>query len=443
MSLQDNPQAINEMGRGEFDLPKFVRDYKISVKPSYVFTNVTSEPKDIRRFLRFLKNAHGQAYVPGSSLKGALRTGLLELNASRFSNWTEFKDFSDNVRRYKSKDPHHDFLRPLHLSDSEGMSPQQTLELTEIKFFNLSIADQAGWKDFSSKQTKTDFQQAASVFVESLKIGTQVHIQVGLDELLLSESGRKAAELPQAGSLANYSTIAQVLNQHALRMATAEKAFFAQYGEKTVPAANFYKDLLSRITKSADDEFYVRMAWGSGWRGMTGNWLSGQELEKVRKKTNLGKKFCPVFPKSRRLAMQDGVPALPLGWIQVRPAERTLFRIIAGSSFPERESSSGTPTTPRSIPAPAPKQDPEAERMEAVATFKSSLPQPDALAGHIDSLLQTIRAKEDEQTRKLCCQALLELAQANKKKFKSAVKDQKAWAVKLTKLCSELGVAMI
>ncbi|TVR01576.1 MAG: type III-B CRISPR module RAMP protein Cmr6 [Desulfovibrionales bacterium] len=97
-----------------------------------------------------------------------------------------------------------------------------------------------------------------------------------------------------------------------------------------------------------------------------------------------------------------------------------------------------TPPPSRSI-AP-PEKDPDAQRQEDVAAFKSALPRPDALAGQIDSLLGAIRARGDAETRKQCCQALLELAQTNKKKFKSAVKDQKAWAVKLTELCVESGV---
>lgn len=490
--LEDNPGAINEMGRGQFSLSKFIRDYKLSVTPRYVFANVTTKPKDIRRFL---KNAHGQVYIPGSSLKGALRTALLQLTLERFHSYQDFFYLSKQVKAYKSSDPHqssdpdphYDFLRPLHVSDSEGLAPMEGLSLAEVKFFNLQAADTPGWKDFASKRTGPDFRQATGLFVEALKTGTKVHVQIGLDEFLLSESGSKAANLPRDNALLNFQTMAQVMNQHAFKLATAEKAFFAKHGDATAGATDFYRKLLTLCTTPAEDGFYLRMAWGSGWRGMTGNWLSGQELEKVRKEANLGKNFCPecntqlranpksgfyrcrecqkkfpttqlaisdIFPKSRRLAMQDGVPALPLGWVYVRPTEKNLFRNIArtqvASGTAKSYSGQGL-STPSSPAQPTPNQfkaisppgkNQEIQRQEEVAAFKTSLPRPDALAGQIGSLLGIIRAKEDDETRKLCCQALLDLAKTNKKKFNSAVKDKKDWVVKLSELCAELGVKL-
>jgi len=87
----------------------------------------------------------------------------------------------------------------------------------------------------------------------------------------------------------------------------------------------------------------------------------------------------------------------------------------------------------------SPEIDPDIERQNAVETFKKALPRQDALPGQIDNLLQSIRSKDDEQLRKLCCQALLDHASANRK-FNKLLKGQKQWVMKLTKLCSELGV---
>ena len=121
------------------------------------------------------------------------------------------------------------------------------------------------------------------------------------------------------------------------------------------------------------------------------------------------------------------------------------FQDLDGRARHSESAPSGTPspTQPsQSLAAPVPKNNPEVRRQEDVVAFRSALPRPDALAGQIDSLLGAIRAREDAETRKLCCQALLDLARSNKKKYNSAVKDKKAWAVKLTELCAELGVAV-
>ncbi len=52
-----------------------------------------------------------------------------------------------------------------------------------------------------------------------------------------------------------------------------------------------------------------------------------------------------------------------------------------------------------------------------------------------------IYRETDETLRKEMCQILLDLARADKKKFKAAVKDgNKKWAKKLIDLCKELEV---
>jgi CRISPR-associated protein Csm5 len=385
---------------------------------------------------------------------------LLQLNSDKFHAFRDFFEFSRKVKSYKSRDPHHDFLRPLHVSDSQGLTAKDDLNLSEIKFFNLQSEDTPGWKDFGSRRTGSDFHQAAGLFVETLKPGTQVHIQVGLDEFLLSEQGAKAAGLPRDSNLLSFDAIAQVMNKHAFRMAASEKAFFSNYATATSGTARFYKELLDRITKTADGGFYLRMAWGSGWRGMTGNWMDDELIERVRKVKRLGKitnqgKIFPVFPKSRRLAMHDGMPLLPLGWIHVRPAEKHLFRSIATSRIvfeattkPQSRpdipigSSPGSPSLPKqTTPLPPPK-DPETERLEAVTEFERSLPKRNMLPSEMDRLIESINRKDDEETRRRCCEALLRFAQTDAKGFKKAKNGGKQWAVKLAELCTELGVAV-
>ncbi|MBK8536340.1 MAG: hypothetical protein IPL59_15150 [Candidatus Competibacteraceae bacterium] len=61
----------------------------------------------------------------------------------------------------------------------------------------------------------------------------------------------------------------------------------------------------------------MRLAWGSGWRGMTGDGLAESEMAVMREAYRLGRPGLP-FPKTRRLAVQ-GSPCLPLGWVRLMP----------------------------------------------------------------------------------------------------------------------------
>jgi CRISPR-associated protein Cmr6 len=107
-----------------------------------------------------------------------------------------------------------------------------------------------------------------------------------------------------------------------------------------------------------------------------------------------------------------------------------------GQSLPLGQSSQG-----QSAP-PAPPKDPETERLEAVTEFERSLPKRNMLPSEMDRLIESINRKDDEETRRLCCEALLRFAQTDAKGFKKARNGGKQWAVKLAELCSELGVAV-
>ncbi|MFW6374483.1 MAG: RAMP superfamily CRISPR-associated protein, partial [Thermodesulfobacteriota bacterium] len=319
-SLKDNPAAIGEMGGTGFDLARFMRDYRISANPRYVLTISGKKPPESLR--RFLKNGYGQPYLAGSTLKGAVRTALWTgLDRSRLPSVSNFRAFKGAVNKVSGTDPHHDFLRPLQISDSVGLDPAGPLVAEEIKFFNLQRENRAGWKDFGSKRTLDRFEDAAGIYVETLKPRTDLFVQVHLDAFLRSDSVRKALKLPQSSGLQGFAALARAINTHSLEMARAELDFFARFGGTANAAAEIYGQLVGGIQglmkQENPDTFIVRMAWGSGWRGMTGNWIDEGDMAAVRRETRLGKRDVPVFPKTRRLAMAGGVPSQPLGWAVV------------------------------------------------------------------------------------------------------------------------------
>ncbi len=84
--------------------------------------------------------------------------------------------------------------------------------------------------------------------------------------------------------------------------------------------------------------------------------------------------------------------------------------------------------------------DPETARQAEIAAFCNSLPKRNMLPSEMDKLIEAIKRKNVEETRKRCCEVLLRFAETDSKGFKKAKKDGKQWAVKLTTLCDELGV---
>ncbi len=79
----------------------------------------------------------------------------------------------------------------------------------------------------------------------------------------------------------------------------------------------------------------------------------------------------------------------------------------------------------------------EAVMKEKLDSFRNGLPKAQDLASRMEEIVKKIRTETDETLRKEMCQILLDLARADKKKFKAAVKDGKQWAKKLIDLCKE------
>jgi len=274
----------------------------------------------------------------------------------------------------------------------------------------------------------------------------------------------------------NLTHLAQAVNQHTLAIAQSELEFFSQFGNVTADVRQFYESLIQRTQKIMKEpsSFIIRLAWGSGWRGMTGNWLRGEELEIVRKQEHLGKCFCPKcgssnvsldrksrkklyrckkcrqvflkqeillhpqFPKTRRLAVKDGSPSLPLGWVLVEITQAGEFSNYSIRTTEARSERLKQPLTPPAAPV-----DPEEIKKDRLESFETRLDRVQNLPGEINGLINSIKANDDTQLQKELCQVLLNKAKSLKKKskFEKALGLGKKWAQDLKALCDELGVS--
>lgn len=336
-SVADNPRAVNDLGK--MKLGEFIKSYKLNISPEYTLKAAGGvAPAEIRRFT---KSAYGEPYLPGSTLKGAIRTSLwTTLNPPKPHSLSvgDFKQRERNLDDYKKKvkrltgEPQCDFLRPLSISDSIGIPAKSNMKAQEIKFFNIRIGNEGGWKDIPSRKTMPSYEKAAGVFVEAIPAGKRFHVRASLDYRLLTEPYEKIWPLPKAKGLSGFSSLAQAINDHSQEAVNRELDFFKKYSETATGATgvvNYYEGLLEAFKQVGNkkESFLIRLAWGIGWRGMTGDWLRDSDLAEVRKiiKPPLGKSGFDIFPKTRRLAMEDGSPKSPLGWVLVRPVEDHFF----------------------------------------------------------------------------------------------------------------------
>ena len=318
MGGKDLSDLVELAGYFGYSLPMFSRSSKV--------------PEKIREHL---KDAHDQPYIPGSSLKGAIRSALIAWYLRSLSD-TNFQrllpNATDSAKDKKGKhadnkllehllgkEPKQDIFRALHVKDA--MFKTGDLCLVDVRWLNLTgNADrpEVKWRSITAHNSFSEWHDADGIYAEMLTPKSQASFQLQWDEFLLSDLSRwhGAANDILPRTLEDLRTR---LNAHANYRLQQEIDFYyahCKYG-KRAPAQEC--EILQKHIKDDPDSIYLQLSWGSGWRGMTGDWMDdGLELE-MRELYNLdsGRRTMP-FPKTRRLAV-SGEPKLPLGWIRLFP----------------------------------------------------------------------------------------------------------------------------
>ena len=258
-----------------------------------------------------VRDAADRPYLPGSSLKGALRTALAWSLAGQESGAALAQEAAPNPkyaaapieRRLFGPNPNQDLLRALRVADA---SPHAAAEA------EVSVA-----AVYSLRGTRLEPKGAGHRWwVETLPTGARLSADVSLEEYLfgpraqaLSFNQRRAvlAELPRRAAA------------FAAALAAHEARFYAAAGQPALAA--FARQLQQRAEQAAPDEGLLQIGWGAGWTAKT----LGLLLEADPRFPDLVRRYSldrgrgsSVFPKTRRLVERGNTPEAPLGWTHFR-----------------------------------------------------------------------------------------------------------------------------
>lgn len=267
--------------------------------------------------LEFERNGNGNPYIPGSSLKGTIRTAIFVSEYAKQKQ--DYDKLLEEIVKEKEKaksqwastpilnkcfgeDPNHNFMRLLTVSDV--YFSQNAVEVSEVKILSLS-----------NKEATSFNYKNFSLYPEHLKIGAKGNFTIKIDKFLLeNEQAKQQLKFPKL----TIENIAELINAQSKRHLEKEIAFFKKCGKDSLKnVIEFNEFLLANIPES-NTEFVLRLSWGSGWKGMTGDYLDENWLKAFREKFKLGKNGFPIFPKTRRILFRDNKPIFTLGWIKVR-----------------------------------------------------------------------------------------------------------------------------
>jgi len=286
------------------------------------------------KFREQVKDAMNRPYLPGSAIKGAIRTALIaewlrsatkdEVISKRITGLLPYAErngkpsksrtfaSSDLIKALIGKDAKQDIFRSFKVKDT--LFANSELRLADIRWLN-----EARWRSMSQRKSFEGWQQADGIHAEVLQPKALGLLALQWDDFLLSnvnkwqQDGTVSAIAPK-----DFDDLRQRLNRHAEYRLQREILFYREQGK---PAPEQECQGILNMLKADEHSAYLQMSWGSGWRGMTGDWASDNLVEEFRKlyPKDLGRPE-KIFPKTRRLVV-SGEPKLPMGWVRLLPYE--------------------------------------------------------------------------------------------------------------------------
>lgn len=318
----------------DFSITKFM-DAEVIDPDDFTSYGVSAIIEKRERESEFVVKEHikcGGAYIPGSSIKGAIRTALMWsflnadsnkdilfdelgfwLNKNKITN-RDLKKIGDQIsHKVFGEDAHNDILRVLRISDT-GTIDLEHLEVSEIKIVGNP--------------------QEIPVYVENLKTGTEATFDLYLDEdMLNTEKKELDFKNHKLREYINKSKICEACNTFSKRVVEEHLRYlWENYNcESTIDE---FERLRSKIEGCGDNEAVLHIGWGGGWYSTTIGLLvetypefttSAEGGERkwylregtLRHKFKLGKnprtrRYAFRFPKTRRITIKGE----PLGWVK-------------------------------------------------------------------------------------------------------------------------------
>ena len=273
-----------------------------------------------------LKDSFDRVYIPGSSLKGALRTLLawhaweamhLKPDARQLIDKAKFAAQNYEHQLFVQSDarrghePNFDMLKAVQVSDS------QPIEASCLLLVNASVLNQSGQTGPKSIPVEMEAIRPNTTFECTLKLDLALFSNWAQEYGLRLPGEEWLKKLPEIGRARARDTISREIAWFR-PMSSAQRLLSAyqQLGQ-------------SRLS---GNQFPMKLGWGTGWDDKTiGSRLQEDPafMETIIGRFSMARgrrNINDPFPKSRRAAMTTAqstqgqrieTPAVPLGWILV------------------------------------------------------------------------------------------------------------------------------
>jgi CRISPR-associated protein Csm5 len=262
-----------------------------------------------------LHNGAGMPYIPGSSLKGALRTALLvaligeddgfvadktnlQKQIRRRGQTENIFDDSRMMRHYFGNDPNHDFMRLMRAGDVH-FDKTTCFLVNTVNLFNNS------WR----------IKEQINQYAECIPPGL-----TAIGNLKLFDYGNLAGNLihPNLRHLFD-GGLFELINNYTQRWINNEIAFWDDEGDGDIEREYIGQLLeIEKISKRCTgNSFVLRVGFGGGFASMTGDWqfdhMEEDDYNDLVDQLRHPRYKGMLFPKTRKFTSESQ----PLGFIKI------------------------------------------------------------------------------------------------------------------------------
>lgn len=277
-----------------------------------------TSPRANRELREQLHNGQGWPMIPGSSLKGAIRTAILAFvienegqkwvqdRANLVNRYNRFKD-DKLIKQYFGKDPYQDIFRLLQVGDVHFN--QTTCYLTQA-----INSTHRGWQ----------FKDPINQFIEAIPDNLSSTFQLKFNHTLYKKAKKRTPRLYEGfhDRIRELDPISLFynINDHFDILIDNEIKFWKKEGNPAI--LDNYLDELDRISsiinRCEEGECVLRLGYGTGAKNMTGDWQKQfmnhkDYLELVQSLRPKHSNKLP-YPKTRRM-VEAG---FPLGYVKLK-----------------------------------------------------------------------------------------------------------------------------
>ncbi|MFQ6071956.1 MAG: type III-A CRISPR-associated RAMP protein Csm5 [Methanosarcinales archaeon] len=243
---------------------------KVSDEVRNIYNSKISDPRNELDIQTFIKSRN-LSYVPGSSVKGAIRTALLYYYANKPLQRAD-RNIEGEVFRYKNAG--NDPFRALKISDS-GFIRHEQMQVYNVKTYTKKFGQFRSESDYEYRELGFNiFMECTDAHLLNKKVRLEHTLHI--DEELQKYNYLKIKLTPEI--------IIKACKEFYGKLIESEKKFFE--GES---AESIYLELekLDGLIEKKDNMFLLRLGGGSQYDGITLNLaMQRREVKKSRKLIN-------------------------------------------------------------------------------------------------------------------------------------------------------------